>query len=158
MAKLTRNFRPSSDERYQYCTELKSYEVGQVEEKRLVEMSVRLIPVAAPPLSHPNGSIPRDYYRIGVLADGTVFADMEQEPVPDPSRPEARPKLRDHHYAKIQSPELAKAVRTAFDRYVDEKPLSDRSAEDIREFIAGKLEVLRLMGADKNTDPALSRR
>ncbi len=141
MKQVLRNFRPASEAGHQYITELKTYPEGHL------ELSVLLVPDvmhAANP--HGGGTQPEDYCRIGVLPDGTVFANVRQVASQNPEKPEEKPTKREHHYMEVADPELAAQVREMFETASKEAKLSEHSAQAIRAFIVEKLDALKAAG------------
>ena len=132
---VMRNF-SVKNEREQYVTEAIERAPG------LIEFSYRVVPKVG---SHAAGALPQTFARIGVLPDGTVFANRTLD---DSQKPET---MSEWTFKAMQTQEFKGANQKVADTIKDsyaackklgDGPLTDVHAAQLREFIDSTIAAL----------------
>jgi hypothetical protein len=134
---VMRNF-SDKNEREQYVTEA----IERAPE--LVEFSYRVVPK---PSSHAAGALPQTYARIGLLPDGTVFANRTLDNSQKPENmPEWTFKAMQTQSFKGENQALADAIRGTYRacKMLGDRNFSDEYAAKLREFIDSSIASLKM--------------
>lgn len=141
MSGVLRDFSPIPDSKLQYATERKEYEPGYI------ELSFQVIPDAG----FSPDPLPTHRARIGVMPDGTVFANYSPEEETLTDQPAWKAVLNRNTSFCGCNDAVAAQVHAMY--AANGAPFTAQKAEAVREFIMASLQELEMK---PDVEPALS--